>query len=195
MPQYYFDIETVPLDEYRNDAGASFDPFRAKIISIQYQRLDCAAGELVVLKEWELGSERAIVEKFKKVFIDNGIWQFIPVGNNLLFDCRFLKYKLKQYCNLEGLKLGHRPMIDLKHVLVIMNNGSFKGYQRFLGKSGEAAHMAQWYYNKNWLTIEQYIKNEADHFIKTYSILKEEIMKINIQMDSRTVIVNCQDEK
>lgn len=54
MPQYYFDIETVPLDEYRNDAGASFDPFRAKII-IQYQKLDGAAGEqLMTLKELEL---------------------------------------------------------------------------------------------------------------------------------------------
>jgi len=33
LPQHYFDIKTVPLDEYRNDAGASFDPSKAKIIS------------------------------------------------------------------------------------------------------------------------------------------------------------------
>lgn len=84
MPQYYFDIETVPLDEYRNDAGASFDPSRAKIISIQYQLLDGAGDGLQILKEWLLGSsERAIVEQFKIIYIDNGIWSFIPVGNNL----------------------------------------------------------------------------------------------------------------
>ena len=135
MALYYFDIETVPLDEYRSDAGASFDPCKAKIISIQYQRLHSAGGgQLVILKEWEPGSsERAIVEQLKQVFLDRGIWEFVPVGNNLAFECRFMKYKLKQYCGLEGLKLGHRPMIDLKHVLVIANNGSLRGYQRSLG--------------------------------------------------------------
>jgi len=44
LPQHYFDIETVPLDEYRNDAGASFDPSKAKII-VQCQRLEAAVGE------------------------------------------------------------------------------------------------------------------------------------------------------
>jgi hypothetical protein len=89
-----------------------------------------------------------------------------------------MKYKLKQYCNLEGLKLGHRPMIDLKHILVIANNGSFKGYQRFLGKSDQAAKMAQWYYDKNWSMVEQYIKEEAEDFITTYSVLKRELPRI-----------------
>ena len=162
MPQYYFDIETVPLDKYRSDAGASFDPAKAKIISIQYQRLDGAGGELQILKEWEPGSsERTIVEQFKRIFIDNGVWEFIPVGNNLAFECRFMKHKLKHYCNLEGLKLGHRPMIDLKHVLVIANNGSFRGYQRFLGKSGQASNMTDWYYHQNWPMIEHYVATEA----------------------------------
>jgi hypothetical protein len=40
----YFDIETVPTDEYRHYAEAVFDPCKAKIKSIQYQRLDSAAG-------------------------------------------------------------------------------------------------------------------------------------------------------
>jgi hypothetical protein len=57
--------------------------------------------------------ERDIVEKFKKVFIDKGVWEFIPVGNNLAFECKFMKYKLKQYCGLEGLKLGHQPLIKM----------------------------------------------------------------------------------
>ncbi|MGH9992033.1 MAG: hypothetical protein ACREAZ_05235 [Nitrososphaera sp.] len=181
MPEYYFDIETVPLEQYRGDVGASFDPFKAKIISIQYQKLDSGGGRLVILKEWEpRSSERAIVEQFKKVFIDKGIWEFIPVGNNLAFECRFMKYKLKQYCALDGLKLGQRPMIDLKHVLVIANNGSFKGYHRLLGKSGQAANIADWYYDRNYSAIDQYVRQEADDFVGKYSVLKELLPKISI---------------
>jgi hypothetical protein len=182
LPQYYLDIETVPLELYRSDVGASFDPSKAKIISIQYQRLDNAAGSpnpLVILKEWEPGfSERVIVEQFRRIFIDSGIWQFIPVGNNLAFECRFMKHKLRQYCSLECLKLGHRPMIDLKHVLVIANKGSFKGYQRFLSKSGQGANMAKWYYSNNWRAIEDYIADETSEFVKVYSILKEALPRI-----------------
>jgi len=40
LPQYYFDIETAPLEQYRNDVGASFAPSKAKIISIQYYMPD-----------------------------------------------------------------------------------------------------------------------------------------------------------
>lgn len=183
LPEYYFDIETAPLEESRHDKRASFDPCKSKIISIQYQQLDNRTGrpirDLQILKEWLPGSsEKSIVEQFRKLFIDNGIWQFIPVGNNLAFECRFMKYKLKQYCNLDALKLGQRPMIDLKHVLVIANNGSFKGYQRLLCKSGQAANMAQWYYDKNWSMIEQYIRQETLDFIKVYAILKKELPKI-----------------
>jgi hypothetical protein len=89
-----------------------------------------------------------------------------------------MKYKLKQHCGLEGLKLGQRPMIHLKHVIVIANNGSFKGYQRFLGKSGRAAKMAEWYYGKNWSMIDQYIREEAEDLSKAYSILRKELPKI-----------------
>lgn len=183
LPEYYFDIETAPLEQYRNVVGASVDPCKAKIITIQFQQLDGRTGQpvgdLQILKEWLPGSsEASIVKQFKKIFIDKGIWEFIPVGNNLAFECRFMKYKLRQYCDLDGLKLGHRPMIDLKHVLIIANNGSFKGYQRFVGKSGQAAHMMEWYYNKNWAAIEQYIRKEAEEFVRVYSILKEHIPRI-----------------
>ena len=42
-------------------------------------------------------------------------------------DCTDCKIAMKGYYGLEDLKLGHRPMINLKHVLVIANNGSFRG--------------------------------------------------------------------
>jgi hypothetical protein len=183
LPEYYFDIETAPLPQYRNLKGASFDPCRSKIITIQYQKLDnntgLPLGELVILKEWTVGSsEEAIVGEFKKVFIDRGIWGFIPVGNNLVMECKFMKNKLKQYCGLEGLKLGQRPMIDLKHVLVIANNGSFKGYQHFLSKFGLAENIAGWYYDRNWSLIENYVIKEARDFVRVYSLIKKELPKI-----------------
>lgn len=185
MPEYYFDIETAPLEQYRSVDGASFDPCKSKIITIQFQQLDSRTGQptgdLQILKEWVPGSsEASIVNQFKKIYIDNGIWQFIPVGNNLAFECKFMKYKLRQFCGLEGLKLGQRPMIDLKHVLVIANKGSFKGYQKFLGKSGQAAKMAQWYFDNEWTAIEKYIRQESYDFLRVYSILKYAVPRISI---------------
>lgn len=184
---YYFDIETVPLVQFMENEQASFDPSMSKIISIQYQQLDSKTGnpvsDLKILKEWQsYSSEEAIVTKFKEVFIDNGIWSFIPVGNNLLFECRFLKYKLKQYCNLDRLYLGHRPMIDLKHILIILNGGRFRGCAEFIGKTGRARNMAQWYASKNYDIIEEYIIEEARDFATVYSILKKEIPKLRYQI-------------
>jgi len=183
LTEYYFDIETVPLELYRNVEKAGTDPSMAKIISIQYQHLDGRTGqpfgELQILKEWE-SSEKTIVEQFRQVYLTGIEWDFIPIGNNLLFESRFMKHKLKQYCNAEGLKLGQRPMIDLKHTLVMANNGSFKGYDRLLGKSSLAANMAEWYYSKNYSMIEQYITKEASDFIKAYAVLKRELPGISL---------------
>ena len=175
MAEYYFDIETVPLEQYRDVDLAGLDPCKAKIITIQYQRLDSLTGKplepLQVLKEWEMG-ERGIVEQFRQTYISDSIWNFVPVGNNLAFESSFMKHKLKQYCNLGGLRLGHRPMIDLKHVLVIVNKGSFKGYQQFLGKAGAARNMGTWYYNENYQAILDYVNNEVQDFLRMYFVLK-----------------------
>ncbi len=187
---YYFDIETVPLEEHFHNEQASFDPSKSKIITIQYQPLDIkngeAIGDLTILKEWlSSSSERKIVEQFKRIFIDNGIWGFIPVGNNLLFECRFMKYKLKQYCNLDGLFLGHRPMIDLKHILIIMNRGKFKGCAELIGKSGRARNMLQWYVRQDYSEIEKYVIEEAKDFISVYSFLKNLLPNFRGQILSR----------
>jgi hypothetical protein len=184
---YYFDIETVPMPQYIEDEQASFDPLKAKIITIQYQPLDIktgkAIGELTIMKEWGTdSSERYIIESFKRLYLDNGIWTFIPVGNNLVFECRFMKYKFKQYCNLKDLYLGHRPMIDLKHILIIMNGGKFRGCAELIGKTGNAKNMSRWYNIKDFDAIEQYIKQEATNFITAYSILKMELPKLRYQI-------------
>jgi hypothetical protein len=184
---YYFDIETVPLVQFKENEQASFDPSMSKIITIQYQQLDNKTGnpigDLTMLKEWpSCSSEKTIVTKFKEIFVDNGVWSFIPVGNNLLFECRFLKHKLKQYCDLDHLHLGHRPMIDLKHILIILNGGRFKGCAELIGKTHRARNMAQWYASKNYDIIEEYIIEEARDFAVVYSILKKELPKLRYQI-------------
>lgn len=184
---YYFDIETVPLQQYICDREASFEPSKSKIITIQYQRLDMKTGaplsELVMLKEWEQNSsEKHLIEKFKQIYLDNGYWAFIPVGNNLLFENRFMKYKLRQFCNLDGLYLWHRPMVDLKHILIIMNDGKFRGSAGLIGKNGKSRNMAQWYNSKDFYSIEQYVTEEASNFISAYYILKKEIPRLRYQI-------------
>jgi hypothetical protein len=83
-----------------------------------------------------------------------------------------MKHKLKQHCGLANLQLGHRTMIDLKHVLVLVNNGYFRGYQRFLGKAGRARDMASWYYAGNYPAILEYINDEVQDFLWMYFVLK-----------------------
>ena len=63
-------------------------------------------------------------------------------------------------------------MIDLKCTLVMINEGSFKEYSKYVGKHGLAANITKWYYDKDWGRIEEYIRKEAEDFIRVYVILK-----------------------
>lgn len=185
MDYYYLDIETVPLESCRHIDKASFDANTAKIITIQYQQLDeqtgAPIGELVIFKEWEqYCSEELIVKLFKQKFVDNGIWNFIPVGNNLAFDFKFLKAKFNQYCGEEPRRFGQRPLIDIKSTLVMMNRAQFKGSAELVGKSDEAKNIESWYYSKEYRKIEDYIRREASSFIQTYQILLKELPRIRL---------------
>jgi hypothetical protein len=132
------------------------------------------------LSDCQLGSEKDILDSFLQVYSLKNPWRFIPVGNNLLFECRFLKYKLWQLYGLQGLKLGQRPMVDLKHVLIIMNGERFRGYSALLGKSGVATNVPAWYATKDLYRIEHYIREEAMNFAKVYAVLKSELPKIRV---------------
>lgn len=176
MANYYFDIETVPLESYRYVQDAGLDTTMAKIISVQYQKLsqDTGApiGDLNILKEWEDGSsEELIIKRFKPVFVTDYVWDFVPIGNNLAFDFKFLKAKFNKYFGEESRRFGHRPFVDVKHTLVIMNKGQFKGYDALLGKSHEAKYVTDWYYSKEYSKIEDYIRREASSFVEKYQIL------------------------
>jgi len=177
---YYFDIETTPLERFRDNPTANLEPETGKIISIQYQELreDTAEklGELVILKEWEEGSsEEIIVRQFKRIFIDNGDWNFIPIGNNLMFEFKFLKARLNQYFGENNWDLYVRPCIDIKHMLIIMNKGQFRGYDKLLGKSHEARNIVDWYHSREYEKIENYIKGEVDDFIDRYKNLLRQL--------------------
>jgi hypothetical protein len=172
---YYLDIETVPLEPFNGEHKWSNDPTKSKIISIQFQPLDWITGKplggLSILKEWE-SSERSIVEQFKKIYQIDNQWAFIPVGNNLAYECRFLECKFAQYCGLDGLKLSERPLIDIKSVLVMHNKGYFKGSTVAIGKIGLSKNMPEWYDKKNFKAIEDYIREEAQRFVEAYHRMK-----------------------
>lgn len=177
---YYLDIETVPYPEYVDYPEAGLDPSKSKIITIQYCPLDTYTGRplgpLIILKEWR--NCESILEIFKHAYLDNGPWSFIPVGNNLLYECKFLKHKFELFYDLKGLKLGQRPMIDIKSILVIKNHGKFKGSALSAGKTGEASNMNTWYYNKEFDKIVEYIMRETVNFTNVYSTLKTVIPEI-----------------
>ncbi|HVX03017.1 MAG TPA: hypothetical protein VHA09_07665 [Nitrososphaera sp.] len=112
------------------------------------------------------------MNSFRQTYISGSIWNFAPFGNNLVFELSFMKHKLKQYFGCEGLMLGHRSIIALKHVLIIVNNGSFKGYQHLLGKAGRVRVMTTWYYNGSYQAILDYVNFEGREFLKMYLVPK-----------------------
>ena len=121
VADYYFDTETT-----------GFNPDVDEIITIQWQRLNGFTGkpigELHVMKRWE-SSEKGILEDFVPN-IRSRPFDFIFVGKNLMFDFCLLNQRMKQYGlgEIDLRYLYDRALVDLKPVLVIINNGKFKGY-------------------------------------------------------------------
>ena len=178
MTEYYFDIETY-------SPGMRPDPVNDKIITIQYQQVSTETGEpigdLKILTEWELGSEKELLSKFKDVFLTGSDFNFISIGVNLYgFDFVALASKFNKYFDLSlGLQFFRdRIAIDLKPILIMMNNGRLKGYTDILGKKHSGNVIKEWYEQKKHDEIIDYIKDEAEHFIEKYQILKKELPKI-----------------
>lgn len=170
MVEHYFDIETTGLDPKHN-----------KIITIQIQELIGLTGEPIgeikILKEWEF-SEREIIEKIMPFLTCINPFDFIIVGKNLLFDFMFLSERAQKY-GLKDLDLHcvyTRAFTDLKHVLVMINRGNFKGYDKLL-KEGKLtnADIPKLYEQKKFGEIIEYVKEEATIVMNVYQTLRKEM--------------------
>jgi len=169
LVEYYFDVETT---------GTDFD--KDEIITIQWQRLGVTGepiGELNVLKRWE-SSEKEILRNFSPNLTCYH-WDFIFIGKNLLFDFNILSQRMKHH-NLGEFNLRclyERVTLDIKPVLVLMNNCRFVGYERLMPKTNpiENKDIPELYREGEFAEIIQYIEDEARDFIKVYQILKNEM--------------------
>ena len=170
LVEHYFDIETTGLD-----------PEHDKIITIQIQELVGRTGEPIgeidILKEWE-SSEKEIIEKVMPLLTCENPFAFIIVGKNLLFDFMFLNKRAEKY-GLKGLDLRciySRAFTDLKHILVMINEGNFRGYDKLL-KRGKLANVQipKLYEEKKYQEIINYIKEEAKIFVDAYQKLRKKM--------------------
>ena len=179
MAEYYFDIETEGLD-----------PETSQICTVQFQKLSTLSGspegDLVIWKAWEK-SEREMIAEFHEMFYagpqeKEKVWQFIPIGQNLLFDFNFLNHKVRQHLGKEYLLdfLKDKPFLDIKHILIVKNYGRFHGYDQLLGNTDESAKVGDWFRNGEYDKIESYIKREAENFIAAYRVLKTAIPRIRL---------------
>jgi len=171
MVDYYFDIETYSPGERPN-------PTEDKIITIQYQRLSRDGKPLeplTILTEWELGSEKALLEAFQKVFLTENPFDFVPIGINLYgFDLLALVSGFNRHFGLNLLDLLRtRPVLDLKSTMVLACDGNFSGWGEIFGKPSPNP-IKGWYDAgpAGYPQIKDYITREAQKFIRVYQYLK-----------------------
>lgn len=176
MAEYYFDLETTGLE-----------PNKDKIITIQWQRLNGFTGEpfekLNILKEWESSEKDILLAFLPKIRCENP-FNFIIIGKNLLFDFQFLNKRSKNY-GFQGFDLEYcytRAFLDLKPILVLMNKGNFKGYDRILDVTGELdlVDVPQLYKQKKYEEIIHYIKKETDVLVKALQVFKRELPNLKL---------------
>jgi len=187
MTEYYFDIETAHKDPKDPNERGSLDPGTGKIITIQHQQLDsrtgAPTGTLNIWKEWDPGGEAFIVSRIFSLLRAEDPWEFIPVGKNLLFDFNFLNEKFKGHLNksFDINYIARKPFIDVKQTLIMMNGGSFKGWDlQFGARESKGDQVPMWYREGKYKEIENYVKEEAATFITKYQELKRELYKIEI---------------
>ena len=73
------------------------------------------------------------------------------------------------------------PHVDIKSILVILNGGKFRGasLDNFTGKTSNGAVIPEYYANRDFEKIEDYIKKEAEEFIKFYQMIKKNLPKLS----------------
>jgi hypothetical protein len=190
LPHYYFDIETTGLD-YEKD----------EIITIQFQKILFEDGSpqepLTILKSWGKGeSEEIMINEITPLIMSTNPFKFVPIGNNLNFEFKFLLSKISKYLKIQidPLYFHSRPHIDLKHVMILLNQGRFKGYNTILKKIESGLNVPIWYQEREYLKILNYIKMEAQAFTDFYTniityILNRELRQslLNRQVQNKYV--------
>jgi hypothetical protein len=176
MPACYFAITGY-------HSGEKPDPAADTIIAIQYQKIDLTSGEplekLTILRSWE-SSEKETVTRFYNEFLRPGmpVTHFIPVGVNLDYAFEILITKCGYY-NLPELTSRQlyyqRPRFDLAPVLILLNDGRFKGatLDTFSAKKSDAARISRWYENKEFKKIQYTLHDEAESFLKLLHYLSK----------------------
>jgi len=164
------------------------------LLTIQYARLSRdlePESDLTILKVWEFGSERDLVKLFleeSKFFEDPFV--FVPVGVNLLYDLIFLYKRARLY------RLINRPLadilrdkafIDLKPILVILNNCEFRGYGKFIDMHMITETRGQdipiLYAKGEYGKIVEYIKDEYQATLKVLKQVKGILAKYASQLE------------
>lgn len=114
-------------------------------------------------------------------FLTEKDFDFVPVGQNLYgYDLIVLLQRLNHHFNLD-LDIGflrNRPVIDIKPILVLMNDGRFSGYNELLGRSESGAQVRLWYQARDYESILSYVRREARNFIEKYQFLKRQLRSI-----------------
>jgi len=178
LAEYYFDIETT---------GFNFD--KDEIITIQWQKISGFTGEpiseLKILKRWEYENEEKAEEEMINSFIPNlncKPLDFIFIGKNLAFDFCILDRRMRHYglgkFNLQCFY--DKAILDIKPILVMINRGKFKGYNKIIPKTNpiENKEISKLYRQKKYDQIIQYIIDESKDFLRAYQTLKREIPKL-----------------
>lgn len=155
---FYVDCETTGLDCEKEE-----------IVTFQYQEFNLEGnriGELKILNIWELGEKELITQIYNLINPSN-VWTFIPILINHTFDYRFFFAKFRKY----DLKIGeeltylhNHPILDLKPFLIISNNLDFKQYG--LNKPNSGKVVPEYYKNKEYNKIIDYIKEETEEFFR-----------------------------
>ncbi len=182
MAYFYLDIETF--------GNGIPNPATDKIISIQFQEISPQGTPLTalsILKEWETSEEeilRQFVPRLKP-------WEFIPVGNNLNYERKFLKAKCLQHnIPFDVYEFTYNaPSIDIQPLFVMLNNGKFKGcgMHNFTSKKTSGEVILHWYKNKEFEKIENYIVEEAAAFLEFYQTCFKQLPNLLLKQNNSQV--------
>jgi hypothetical protein len=173
LTEYYFDIETT---------GFNFD--EDEIITIQWQELDRFTGKplgkLEILKRWASSEERILRHFYPN--LKGYPFNFIFIGKNLSFDFCMLNKRLQHYSigKIDLKCLHERVSLDIEPILVLMNNGNFKDYDKIMPKTNPTTNdmIPKLFKGGKYSEIVKYIADEAGDFTKMYQILKKDLVQL-----------------